>query len=418
MNQNQQSRMSITLTDIPPTHETSLRTDRKKTGTLSLLVMFLCLIACPTRAGVMEGVAFSEHGPAQGATIFAYSNYENLVNNREFNKSEPGSKAGQYRLQLPPGSYYLVARAKNNDLHLFSYHGVNPITVSDDYRWLPFLLVEETPVACTTTSKQGLTGRVTYKGKPISGGVVSIYPWQDGKFRGMGLLTNTLDEDGLFSFALEPGKYVVIARKKQDIRGIGPVKQGDMFCYPSANPITVADGQLCSVQINCYPRDNLDFFLADDAVNPQGQKHDTRRQASLFDLQPTETLPQEQAAPTRISGQITDSTGKPRAGLTISAYPSNGLELFQMHIIRLITDNMGYSDHEGRFTIELKNGGNYYIIAREKVGEAPDRNEYYGLYEGSPNHSITINRGESIRGIDVTVDHIMPISPTEHAQIN
>ncbi|NTW87863.1 MAG: carboxypeptidase regulatory-like domain-containing protein [Desulfobulbaceae bacterium] len=370
------------------------------------------------QAGIIEGVIFSEHGPVQDGRVFAYSNYDDLVNNHEISRSEPVNKTGQYILQLEPGNYYLIARAEENGLRLFSYHGVNPVTVSNDYRWLPFLLTEETSTHCTNATQQGISGHVSYKGQPVSGGVISVYPWQEGKFRGMGLLTNTLDENGSFYFPLEPGRYVVVARKKQDIRGIGPVKQGDMFCYPSANPISVASSQLCSIQINCYPRDTLDLFLSENAINPQGRKHDTRRQASLYDAQLSEAPPSLSTRQTILSGQVTDQTGKPHAGLTITAYPANGQELFQMHILRLISESMGYSDKEGRFSIDLKIGGNYYIVAREKVGEAPDRGEYYGLYEGSSNHSINIKTGENITGIDLVVAPIMPKFAADHDQSN
>jgi len=384
------------------------------------IIMFCFLIissASSAKAGIIEGVAFTEHGPAPEATVFAYTSYENLVANQVAGKSEKGTKQGQFKIELPPGSFYLVAHADIDNHHFFSYHGVNPITISDEYRWLPLLLVEELPATCVTAERQGISGHVSYKGQAVSGGVVSIYPWQNGKFRGMGLLTNTLDENGDFSFGMETGTYVIVARKKQDIRGIGPVQQGDLFCYPSANPIRVENGQQCSVSVNCYPRDNLDLFLDDDAINPQGRKHDTRRQASLYDLdlKPSESTIQAVTAPTKITGRITDPKGSPLSGLTITAYPSNGLTLFQMHIVRLISNNMGHTDKEGKFTVELNNGGLYYLVAREKVGEAPDRGEYYGVYEGTPNHSITINRGENLRGIDIVVDRIMPSS--DHAQI-
>lgn len=359
-------------------------------------------------AGTVEGIVFSEDGPAANARVFAYSSYEDLVANRAASQSETGSKIGHYNLQLKPGTYYLLARAQLKDKQLFSYHGVNPISISDCYRWLPFLLVEDTPNFCDASSQQGLSGQVTYKGQPVNGGVVSIYPLQDGKFRGMGLLTNTLDDKGRFFFALEPGNYVLIARKKQEVRGIGPVKQGDMFCYPSANPITLQEGQQCTMQVNCYPRDNLDLFLDEGAVNPQGQRHDTRRQASLYDLQPAEPSTPVVSTPTSISGKITDQSGQARPGLVVTAYPANGLDLFQMHIVRLITNDIGQSDQEGRFSIKLEKGGKYYIVAREKMGEAPDRGEYYGLYEGAENHAISVVKGENLSGIDVVVERIMP----------
>lgn len=372
-----------------------------------------CIVFClplTSLAGTIEGVVFSETGPIRNATVFAYQSYGDLATGRDFRKSEQGDRDGHYSLTLPPGSYYLVARANLEGRQLFSYHGVNPIIVTGDYRWLPFILVPENKGTCKETIGQSsITGQVTYKGQAVSGGVVSVYPWQDGKFRGMGLLTNTLDENGAFSFSLEAGNYVVIARKKQDVKGIGPVRRGDMFCYPSTNPISLTNNQSCRTDINCYPRDELELFLTDGAVNPQGRRHDDRRQASLHDLQPAEAQKPAVNTPTTLAGQVTDSRGKPRAGMTVTAYPARGLELFQMHVLRLITGNMGHTDSEGRYKIELEDGDDkYYIIAREKVGEAPDRSEFYGLYEGSPNHSVTIGRGVNLTDINLVVDRIMP----------
>lgn len=402
-----------------------IRVDRTAvlTGPGPLLALFLALLCLairpPTLAwgGTIEGVVFSEIGPAKGGTVFAYLNNEDLAADREFRKSEPGSRDGQYSLQLPPGTYFLVARASLDGSRLFSYHGVNPITVGEDYRWLPFLLVKENLVSCRESPGQSrITGLVSYKGQPLSGGVVSLYPWQEGKFRGMGLLTNTLDENGAFSFGLEPGSYAVIARKKQEIRGIGPVRQGDMFCYPSTNPITVAKGATCAIDINCYPRDELDLFLDDASTNPQGRRHESRRQASLHDLQPAEAAQPSLEKPATISGRVTSPDGRPQPGLVVTAYPAQGLELFQMHVVRLITGNMAHTDSVGRYRIELKDADSkYYLIARERVGEAPDRSEYYGLYEGSPNHSLTLDRGTHLTGVDLVVDRIMPLPRPEHA---
>lgn len=384
------------------------------TGALSALAAF-CLAAHPaiSQGGTIEGIVFSESGPVSEATVFVYRNYEDLASGREFSKSLPGDRKGHYKLQLPVGNYYLIARATQEGRPLFSYHGVNPISVSEDYRWLPFLLVEENETTCRESPGQSITGRVTYKKQPVQGGVVSIYPWHDGKFRGMGLLTNTLDENGEFSFVLEPGTYVVVARKKQDIKGIGPVKRGDMFCYPSTNPVTVATGQTCAMDINCYPRDDLELFLNVEASNPQGRRHESRRQASLHDLQPADVPPLPHEVPASISGQVTDPAGKPRPGLIVTAYPAQGVELFQMHVVRLITDNMGQTDGEGRYRIDLKDGKEkYYIVAREKVGEAPGRSEYYGLYEGSYNHAVSVEHGDNLTGINLVVDRIMPLPST------
>ena len=375
-----------------------------------MVCLFLLLGSLACRAAVLEGVVFSNSGPVPGSAVFAYPDYASLVGGINGIRSGPGEKEGQYKLELPDGTYYLAAGGSLDGRRLFSYHGVNPITMTDGYYWLPFFMVEESEPQCTNDSGQGISGQVFYRGKPINHGVITIYTRLDGKFRGMGLLTNTLDEDGRFRFDLEPGNYVVIARRKKAERGIGPVMQGDLFCYPSANPVQVAESQLCELAIECYPRDNLDNYLDEGAENPQGRRHEVRRQASLWELQPEATQGTTTGRTATISGRVSGPSGQPVPDLVVTAYPAMGINPFQMHILRLITENMARTDSAGNFRIELPGGGIYYLQAREKVGEAPNRQELYGLYEGNQNHALRINPGESRENIDIPVDRIMPFS--------
>ncbi len=377
---------------------------------LLLICIFLFLDSRTCKSAVLEGVIFSNSGPVAGSVVLAYPDHASLVAGRNGIRSGPGEKEGQYKLELPDGTYYLAAVGSQNNRRLFSYHGVNPITVSGGYYWLPFFLVEESEPRCRDGSGQGISGQVFYHGEPVDHGVISVYNRLDGKFRGMGLLTNTLDEDGRFRFELEPGSYVVIARRKKAERGIGPVMRGDLFCYPSANPIQVVNNQLCELAIECYPRDDLETYLDEGAENPQGRRHEVRRQSSLWELKPeaaqgTATIGQ----PAVISGRVTGPDGQPVPNLLVTAYPAMGIDPFQMHILRLITGNMARTNNDGRFQIELP-GGLYYLQAREKVGEAPNRQELYGLYEGNPNHALRINPGERRENIEIPVDRIMPFS--------
>jgi hypothetical protein len=94
-------------------------------------------------------------------------------------------------------------------------------------------------------------------------------------------------------------------------------------------------------------------------------------------------------------------------GLIVSAYPADELPLFQMYILRFKSDYLTKTDANGFFRLLLK-PGSYYIVAREKVGDAPNAQENYGIYEGNANHNLTVKSGESINGIHLLVEPIMP----------
>ena len=228
----------------------------------------------------------------------------------------------------------------------------------------------------------------------------------------MGLFTNSLDDDGRFYFDLEPGFYVVIARKRQQNSAMGPLGAKDLFCYPATNPIPVEMNSMSDIHINCYPRNDLEGFLDQDALDPRGRKKEGRRTASLEDTQinimSKPGVPGSGTGVTGISGRVLDLEGNPQAGLYVAAYPANGNFLFQMHILRLITKFITKTDADGRFSIMLDDGGLYYLVAREILGEAPDSPERYGLYEGNANHSIEVSSGEKKDAITMYVDRIMP----------
>ena len=227
----------------------------------------------------------------------------------------------------------------------------------------------------------------------------------------MGLFTNSLDEDGRFYFDLEPGLYVVVARQRQQDSAMGPLGPKDLFCYPATNPIPVEVNIVSDVHINCYPRNDLEGFLDHDALDPRGRKKEGRRATSLEETQinmmPEPRGPGSGKGATSISGRVLDLEGNPQAELYVAAYSANGNSLFQMHILRLITRFITKTDDNGRFSIVLADGGLYYLVAREILGQAPDNPERYGLYEGNANHSIEIIPGEQ-EEVTIYVDRIMP----------
>ncbi len=365
----------------------------------------------PCVAGIVDGIVLSEKGPLPEAVVLAYPDYDSFAADKKAIGSQPLEKPGQFHMELPPGEYFFVAKGRQNGQDFFSYHGLNPISISDSYKWLPFFALAADQILCSD-GPQGIGGQVFYKGESLDSGVVSVYDAQEMRFRGMGLLTSSLDEQGRFWFDLDPGTYVFIARKRQDGAGIGPVRKGDLFCYHSTNPVDIDTAQSCRITISCYPRDNIEAFLMPEADDPRGRRQETRRSASHWNTEALEAAngppPDGMPLGTIISGKVTDVNGEPVKSIFVTAYPGDNFPLFQMHIIRQKTGSMALTDDAGQFRLELDNGGLYYLVAREKVGEAPVRFEQYGLYEGNVNHSIKLETGMQVTDVHIRVEPIMP----------
>jgi hypothetical protein len=377
------------------------------------IMIALALVTAPAAAGAarVEGIVLSSEGPLANFSVSAYADFTSLADDRNGIRAEPGDKPGQFRLELPRGSYYLVARGNLHGKNMFTYHGLNPVSIDEEYRWLPFFAVESIDPAYKD-GPQGVGGTVAYKGQPLAGGVVSVYPVSDSTFRGMGLLSNTLDEDGRFWFDLEQGQYIIVARKRLGSGSMGPLRKGDLFCYPAANPLQVLAAKSAEITIHCYPRDDIEAFLDNSGHDPRGRRQQNRRTASLWDMQIDDAsrIRQEMMLqrPVPVQGTIRDISGNPMKGLYVSAYPADQFPLFQMFVIRLITDHITKTDENGRYLLELESGTSYYLVAREKIGEAPDHPEMYGLFEGNANHSITVEPDTINVSFDITVEKIMP----------
>ena len=379
------------------------------------IFIFIAISICPAisqgKAARVEGIVLSTEGPLENASVYAYPDFSSLAEDANRFESMEGEKPGQFLLELPTGTYYLVARGGLHGKNMFAYHGLNPVSITENYRWLPFFAVESDGPAYID-GPQGIGGTVSYKGQPLAGGAVSAYSVSESSFRGMGLLSNTLDDRGRFWFDLEQGRYVIVARKRLGNSNMGPLRKGDLFCYPEANPLQVLPSRSTEIAISCYPRDDIEAFLENNELDPRGRRQANRRTASLWDTQIEDTgrIRRETMLkqPITVAGTVRDISGEPAGGLYVTAYPAEQFPLFQMFVIRLITDHMTKTDENGRYTLDLEAGRTYYLVAREKIGEAPDHPELYGLFEGNANHSITVEPGIDSSPTDIRVERIMP----------
>ncbi len=67
----------------------------------------------------------------------------------------------------------------------------------------------------------------------------------------------------------------------------------------------------------------------------------------------------------------------------------------------------GLADAAGRYVINLPQGGRYYIGSRSEYGDTPGYGEWYGRYEGTPDHSVRLETGKILENIDLVVEQIL-----------
>lgn len=370
---------------------------------VSVLIVAILIFLGPTHlySSVIEGIILSSDGPVENSTVYAYRSFRDMAAGIPAYSSAAGEKKGFYRIELPSGEYFMAASGKLDEKEYFSFHGANPIKVEDKNLWVPFMAVPVEKTALKDSPSARLTGRTTFRGMPVEGAQISIYPPTDLTFRGMGFLTSSTDANGMFRFDPVPGEYVVIARKRKDFSGIRPLRKNDLFCYYPGNPVSVSSMQETEVEIPCYPKDDLESFL-DEKVYPSILV----KKSGNDSVRLRESLLNEEVTVLTMRGRVTDLKGQPMKDLYVMAYKGTSSPMFKMLYLRTMPEYLVRTDDEGYYTIHAREEGTYYMVARELIGEAPAKGENYGLYEENANHSVEIEKN-SIDNVNVMVSKVM-----------
>lgn len=357
-------------------------------------LLSLCLhtesVCAASRETSIAGRVFSELSPVKGARVYIYKKYDDIQAGRHFRVSDPTGADGLYRSSVPQGRFYFVSRGSQNGKDFFAYHGSNPVNVDQDDAWITFFALEKkSPVVSSQTP--GLKGVVSYKGQPVKGAYVTLYKPESKNFKGLGFRTESVAGDGTFNFNVPDGKYVVVAKSIESGKGNRPLKTGDLYCYYPDNPVEVDADISTTIEVPCYPKNDRASFLETPVIRPNS-------------FQTVDTL--GAGFSSGIKGTVTDSAGKPLAGILVLAYRTTKPVFLTYHLSHG-TEYTAETASDGSYFIPLDTSGDYYLVARDTLGDGPHRGELYGLYNGNSRHVVAYQQGTLVDNIPISASRIM-----------
>ena len=175
--------------------------------------------------------------------------------------------------------------------------------------------------------------------------------------------------DGAYTIDLVEGAYYIVARKRTTGDNTGPLVAGDLYSVHPANPVTVKNGRFSDVDLELVQMRDPMFFQS------------TSRKETK----------------TGIKGKIVDAEGRPVPWVFAMAYSSSDMK-------RIPEYTSVMTDVDGEFAIYLPAGGTYWLAARKNIREKPISGEPYGLYRGTPDHSISVPDEGFVEGVTIVLE--------------
>jgi hypothetical protein len=329
--------------------------------------------------GQVEGKAVAQDKPVVDAIFYASKAPDTLFTGTSAVTPVTTGPDGTFSLTLPKGVYYIAARKKRPGAgeslepgDLYSFYGGNPVEVDSARPAKITLNMVEKPVPKEDLAKPGEHGGVegvaTYNGQPLDGVVIFVYLDANDSLRGMGYyMSPPTGVDGTFKMKMSDGRYYILARKRINGMLAGPLHEGDYFGYLDSNPVSVKKGRVMQVEIPMVRKV--------EKASPGGQGR------------------------TVLSGVIKDSQGKPVPGMYACLYKKADM----VDRPAFVSKPTGA---DGRFELEVPLGGTYYLGARDTIGKPVDPGQLWGRYNGAQDHSVTVETGKSVDGLEIDVEKV------------
>lgn len=219
--------------------------------------------------------------------------------------------------------------------------------------------------------KTGIRGHVVLKdkGTSLSGSYVNVYPDTISNLLGPSQFISTpSDNSGYYELEVPPGIYYVVARKRSSGVSTGPLAPGDYYSEHQRLVVKVEPGKFVYVDLPVVAMKAPMFF---------------KRMV-------------DQKTSTGISGALIDEAGKPVMGGFAMAYADKDMKRLPDYASTL-------SDEQGRFTIYLPEGGNYYLAARIHAWDMPTPGEPFGRFGGDEPEKIAVETGAFVEDLKIVM---------------
>lgn len=312
-----------------------------------------------------------------GVAVLAFRDFEGGLASVPVARSGGTSAEGTYALELPAGTWFLVAvRTGASSLadvragDLFCYYGGNPVRVEPGRATnVGFNLVRVAPDPDPDPSF-GVSGIVLDEnGQPLPGAAVYFYKSPADGFKGVpGFFARTGD-DGRFRARVRKGTFFAVARRRGTGDLFGPTEIGDHFGYYVRNPIVLAEGESRGVRV--------------DAVRRLGM------------LETFEGIPAA-ARGIAVRAVVTDGSGNPVPGVRVLAYRTGDMTGHPAHV-------SAKSGADGVVELVVSEAGTYYLLAREKLG-GPAEGEWYGRLGGAAGLPVRVGDKEPVSPVRIVVE--------------
>jgi len=235
-------------------------------------------------------------------------------------------------------------------------------------------------VAAKAQKKSGIKGRIVMKstGEPVRKAYVYGYVGKvETRAAQLGIVGITdwvshgSAEDGTYKLDLPPGEYYVAARKRVNGLNYGPLFKGDWYDHkPARKPVVVKKGKYLTCDFELINLEEPMFFQGLTAA------------AKVTD--------------TGIRGKLLDEEGNHVPGTFVMGYVDDDMQRTPDFASTL-------TDDEGNYTLYLPKGGRYWLAARFYVMKMPQKDEPFARYGGSPDHSVLVEEGQFLKGIDLVL---------------